>query len=599
METQKRKNSFIPRSKWVRSARTFFGLGRRTRRIAGLLVVAVAAAALYPMLLVAHVSYNHADQSVTAPFVIKFSRAVRGINLASLKLTPAANGTWSVHRSTVFGDEKLEFTPTEGFKPATHYTLSSFTARRFFGGTAKMQAIGFSTVSAPPVVATGLVTLADNSTIAPDANFTVKLAEPNRNVRNLEFISMPNIAVSLTINSDNTMYTWHPQQLLPPGKVLNVEVYDARSRQAVAQKRVVVADAPQVASFNEPSGFSQGDTARITFNKPIDSSTAKINFDVAGSGAWTSSTVYAFTPTGLQPAQTYHYTVNPGVRSTDGGLTGQPLTGTFRTFGSVSVGGVSPTGSGLDQASQTVSFAFNHAVDHQSAAGHFTISAGTIKNESWNGNTFLATVVNIGYGQAVVATMASGVVSAGFGLPSDQTTQFTFHTAADTGVTAQLAYAVAEWDDTTNATYGNLDAVGGDCANFVSQTLIARGWKMDSHWYDHGPGNWSAAWGYVPSLDDYLKSNSSTFGLQYLTASQRSQFAVGDIVVFSWEGTPNADADKDHVEIISRITNQDGQISVKLASHNNYGLYRDLDEQITTEHPGATFHVWHLTQDTN
>jgi len=166
-------------------------------------------------------------------------------------------------------------------------------------------------------------------------------------------------------------------------------------------------------------------------------------------------------------------------------------------------------------------------------------------------------------------------------------------------VTAQLAYAVAEWDDTDNPVYGNLDPVGGDCANFVSQTLIARGWKMDSTWYNYGNGDWSAAWGYVPSLDDYLSANASNFGLEYLTASQRNQFAVGDIVIFSWEGTPNADTDQDHVEMISQITNQDGQISVKLASHNNYGLYRDLDEQITTEHPGATFHVWHLTQDTN
>jgi hypothetical protein len=577
----------------------FIRLGRKTRRVIGVLAAGVLAFVAYQTFIMVHASYVRTNQSVVAPFAVHLNQAIKNVDVASLKILPATSGTWSVYRGTMLSGETLEFTPKTGFKPATHYTVSSLLGKRLLGGSVGVTDISFSTVRAPAVVKTGLVTLADESIIAPSASFTIKLAEPNEDIRNLELISTPKVPVSLTTSDNDTVYTWHPKQLLPSGADLSIEVYDARSDQMVAQKQVVVANAPQIASFNEPTNFSQGDTALITFNEPIVASTADIHFSVAGSGTWQSSTVYAFTPTTVQPGQTYQYTVAPGVHSTNGGLTSQPLTGSFSTVGHVTVTGESPTGSGLNQASQVVSFTFDQPVDHQSAATHFSISSGTVANESWDENTFSATVTSLGYGQTVTATMASGIANGGFGLPSDQAFQFTFRTALDPGVAAQLAYAEAEWDDTDNPIYGNLDSVGGDCANFVSQTLIARGWKMDGTWYNYGNGNWSAAWGYVPSLDDYLRANASNFGLEYLTAGQRSQFAVGDIVIFSWEGTPNADTDQDHVEMISQITNTDGQISVKLASHNNYGLYRDLDEQITIEHPGATFHVWHLTQDTN
>lgn len=567
-------------------------------RVVGALLVVGLLFAIFQTFIAVRVSYAPTGQSVVSPFAIHFNRAVGSIDTRSLSLSPRTNGSWSVQHSTL-GNDTLEFIPTNGFKPATRYTLAPIAGKRLIGGALTFRSINFTTVRAPAVEATGIVTLADESTIAPDASFTVKLSDPNNNIRKLELLSTPQVPVALTTSDQNTLYTWHPKQLLPSGKTIQLEVFDARSGQAIVQKQVVIASTPGIANFNEPTNFSQGDTARITFNKPIDTATASVHFDVAGNGTWSSPTVYTFTPTTVQPGQTYHYTVAAGLRSTDGGLTNQPLTGSFSTVGHVDITNYAPTGSKLNQANQTIHITFNQAVDHQSAANHFSISSGTVTSESWDGNTFLAAVSNLGYDQKITVTIASGVANAGFGLPSDHSTEFSFHTDVETGVAAQLAYAVAHWDDTNNTTYGNLDPVGGDCSNFVSQTLIARGWHMDSTWYNHGPSNWSAAWGYVPSLDDYLWNNRGSFGLNYLTASQRSQYAVGDIVVFSWEGTPDAATQEDHVEMISRITNQNGHISVALASHNNYGLYRDLDEQITVEHPGATYHVYHLTRDTN
>ena len=176
--------------------------------------------------------------------------------------------------------------------------------------------------------------------------------------------------------------------------------------------------------------------------------------------------------------------------------------------------------------------------------------------------------------------------------------------ASDAPVSAaeqrQVSYALTYWKNYNSSVYGNDNPNGGDCANFVSQTLIQRGWKMNSTWYNHGQGAMSPAWAYVPAMLDYFQSNASTLGLEQLGMDDRSQYAVGDVVMFWWK---NADGTygtgPDHVQVIDRITTTDGQVKVEMASHNDDYEYRDLDHEITVEHPGAKFIVWHLTRDTN
>lgn len=164
----------------------------------------------------------------------------------------------------------------------------------------------------------------------------------------------------------------------------------------------------------------------------------------------------------------------------------------------------------------------------------------------------------------------------------------------------QVTYALTYWKNYNSAVYGNDNPNGGDCANFVSQTLIARGWTMNSTWYNHGQGAMSAAWSYVPSMLDYFQANASTLGLQELGMSDRSQYAVGDVVMFWWKNANGTySSGPDHVQVIDKITNTNGQIKVEMASHNDDFAYRDLDNEITVEHPGAKFVVWHLTRDTN
>jgi hypothetical protein len=145
--------------------------------------------------------------------------------------------------------------------------------------------------------------------------------------------------------------------------------------------------------------------------------------------------------------------------------------------------------------------------------------------------------------------------------------------AAQTPVDRQLQYALAHWDAYNLEEYGDFNPSGGDCVNFVSQTLIQRGWEMTTEWHNRGGGSdWTYAWIHVPTFD-------------------RDRLKVGDIVIFDW----NRNASGDHTQIVSAIEPKAGGNVVKMVGHNLDNDYRDLDETITTEHPGAEVHFWSVS----
>ncbi|PZF60390.1 hypothetical protein DEI92_08605 [Curtobacterium sp. MCBD17_034] len=171
------------------------------------------------------------------------------------------------------------------------------------------------------------------------------------------------------------------------------------------------------------------------------------------------------------------------------------------------------------------------------------------------------------------------------------TTTLTY--AALTAVDRQLQYAMAHWSNYNLAEYGNMNAIGGDCANFVSQTLVARGWQQRDDWYNHDAGaEHSATWTYCPSLDPWLQTNAAAFGLTRRTLDERAKVGVGDIVMWDWNGNGSPD----HTTIVSEVfPKPDGTVLIKSASHNEDGPYRDLDEMLTVQHPGGT--AWFHTFD--
>ncbi|WP_010204247.1 amidase domain-containing protein [Salinibacterium sp. PAMC 21357] len=162
--------------------------------------------------------------------------------------------------------------------------------------------------------------------------------------------------------------------------------------------------------------------------------------------------------------------------------------------------------------------------------------------------------------------------------------------AASTPVDSQMQYLLAHWQDYNIAEYGNLNPVGGDCANFASQSLLMRGWTMTSDWFNYdAAADWSGAWGYVPTMENWLLSNPE-LGATQLSFDQRDQAKVGDLVVFDW----NDNDYLDHIQVVSSVSTVDGVTTVKMVGHNLDTNYRDLDETITVDHPGATGHFWSI-----
>ena len=166
--------------------------------------------------------------------------------------------------------------------------------------------------------------------------------------------------------------------------------------------------------------------------------------------------------------------------------------------------------------------------------------------------------------------------------------QYTY--AAQTAIDQQMTYLFAHWNNYNTAEWGDLNIIGGDCMNFVSQSLLARGWVMNDEWYSYDAGNdWADAWGHVPSFDEYLRAHPET-GATTLGFDQRDQVKIGDLVVFDWEG----DGSLDHIQVVSAITVVDGVTKIAMVGHNTDSDYRDLDDTITIDHPGATGYFWSI-----
>ena len=198
----------------------------------------------------------------------------------------------------------------------------------------------------------------------------------------------------------------------------------------------------------------------------------------------------------------------------------------------------------------------------------------------------VASVASVGLA-VVLAGCSAGVAAIG-DLPVTGSAQ-----SAAANTDKQLAYAMLHWNDYNAAQYGDLNPVGGDCANFVSQTLAARGWQMNSEWYNHdAAATWSPAWGYVPAMDTYLRANAASLGLTEYSFDHRDKITIGDIVMFDW----NDNDSLDHVQVVSAVLTSGDTTRIKMVGHNIDTDFRDLDTTITVDHPGAVGHFWALSK---
>lgn len=146
---------------------------------------------------------------------------------------------------------------------------------------------------------------------------------------------------------------------------------------------------------------------------------------------------------------------------------------------------------------------------------------------------------------------------------------------SDPGIDAQVAYVLAHWSSYNSAQYPVLGGV--DCANFASQSLVARGWTMDAAWYyDAGTRQMSPAWSSSTALRDYLLTQPGRAAA--LTDAQRDQVKVGDIAQFDWDGS----GDRDHTAIVTRVEHSDDGTKVWVGGHTKDADYWDVDQALAS-----------------
>ncbi len=101
---------------------------------------------------------------------------------------------------------------------------------------------------------------------------------------------------------------------------------------------------------------------------------------------------------------------------------------------------------------------------------------------------------------------------------------------------AAVAYA-REWAGERNPRWQAYDGSGGNCMNFVSQSLYASGIPMDesgdARWYWYSDGNRAPAWTGVDSFRVYARDNTG-YGLSAQVGAAYDTGEEGDVMTIDY-----------------------------------------------------------------
>jgi hypothetical protein len=151
-------------------------------------------------------------------------------------------------------------------------------------------------------------------------------------------------------------------------------------------------------------------------------------------------------------------------------------------------------------------------------------------------------------------------------------------------VIKQVAYAKAHYNNPNKEVFGDLG--GTDCVNFVSQTLLTRGWSLNKDWtYKDG---YSRAWISSTGFRDYLRTHPEK--ATELTWNQRSKVVVGDVVQFDWDNS----GDRDHTAIVSGYTFINGKKKLLVSSHSPAAFDWPITEAIAEHGAPTQVYFWHI-----
>lgn len=149
---------------------------------------------------------------------------------------------------------------------------------------------------------------------------------------------------------------------------------------------------------------------------------------------------------------------------------------------------------------------------------------------------------------------------------------------------AMAAYAEKYWSK-YNSAYPNYNSSGGDCTNFVSQSLRAGGWKdvkgssSDFHkWYSTSAGQ-SDSWVGVNELSWFALSSKRVTSLANVY-----QMGVGDVLQMDFD----KDGSKDHSMIVSYRSTQ----GVPYLTYHATNTYRRSVASIIASYPNSAYYAY-------
>jgi hypothetical protein len=153
-------------------------------------------------------------------------------------------------------------------------------------------------------------------------------------------------------------------------------------------------------------------------------------------------------------------------------------------------------------------------------------------------------------------------------------------------VIKQIDYAQKHYKAPNKETFGDLG--GTDCVNFVSQTLLARGWKLNPYW-TYTP-EFSRPWISSTGFREYLQTKPEL--ATELTWQERDQVEVGDVVQFDWDNS----GDRDHTAIISGIQVINGKRELLHTSHSPAAFDWSVTELLEEQDDRTQVYFWHLAK---
>jgi len=130
---------------------------------------------------------------------------------------------------------------------------------------------------------------------------------------------------------------------------------------------------------------------------------------------------------------------------------------------------------------------------------------------------------------------------------------------------AAIAYA-HQWAMARNPKYGDFSDLGGDCSNFISQTLVAGGAVMnempDTGWFYHSMNSRAAGWTAVPYLYKFLVNNRGRgpFGHE----APLEELEPGDIIQLKFAGM----GDYSHSLLVVAEGKPPAPRNIRIAAHS-------------------------------